>query len=74
MKEQKTDNFFKYWLPTILAVLTVSAYVWSSATKFQEITSGYKENEKNLEKLEVRVESRLIRIENKQDIILSKLR
>lgn len=70
----KEVKAFKYWVPIVLAILSIFAYVWSSATRFQAIDSLSTENREKIEKIEKRVDDRLIRIENKLDMIQLKMR
>ena len=63
---------FRVWIPVVLAVLGIFAYVWSSATRFQAIDSRSIENRGKIERIEVRLDRRLIRIENKIDMIITK--
>jgi len=63
---------FKWWIPTTLLVLTVIAYVWSSATRFQVIDSRSLENAKDIGEYKDRTDDRLLRIEQKIDVLLLK--
>lgn len=62
------------WVGVTVGVLAVVAYVWSSATKVEEINSRSMNNAKKLDKIEQRNEARFIRVENKLDLILQKVR
>lgn len=68
---QQTD-MLKYGIPITILVMSVAAYVWSSATRFQKIDSQSLENKSRLERVEHRVEKQLTRVEGKVDALLRK--
>ena len=63
------DHFFTRWLP---ATLTVLAYVFSGGANWKAVEVSTKVNASNQEKFEIRVDSRLTRIENKVDILIQR--
>ena len=68
-REQKGD-FIKYWIPTVIFVCMVTAYVWSSATRFQEIDSRSSENKGDIKELKEDYNEKFNRINDKLDILI----
>lgn len=64
----------KYWFPIILGVLSIATMIWSSSGNFQALRSKATGNESRIERLEERFDKRIVRIEDKIDMLLSKVK
>ena len=72
MTKQQRGDFVKYWIPIVIFVCAMTAYVWSSATRFQMIDSRSIENKSDIMELKKDTREELFRINDKLDILIAK--
>ena len=70
----KNEQTVGKWIGVVASLLIILAYAVSSATKVEEINSRSLNNGKKIDKVDQRNEARFIRMENKLDLILQKVR
>jgi len=74
MTDKQKSEFVKYWIPTVVFILMIVAYVWSSATRFQMIESLGLENKGDIVEVKEVMGKKFDRIDDKLDAILQKMR
>ena len=70
--ELEARTVSKHWITIVLFILAIVAYVWSSATRFQEIESRTLSNESNIKDYKLDTKEALNRINDKLDILIRK--
>jgi hypothetical protein len=63
-------NQLSWWLGTVIAVLSLFSFVWSGATRIKGVEDKCLNGQERLDRLEVSIEKRLERIENKIDYMV----
>ena len=70
MTIQQRHELVRYWVPLVMFICLMVAYVWSSATRFQMIDSRSTDNKSDIQELKKDNNEKFNRINDKLDVLI----